>query len=135
MTENRLVKKLGIKPGQKLLIMNAPADYTQVLGALPEDTEVRTSPEGTFDFVQLFVRDKEDVDTYAPPAIQATKPDGLLWFSHPKKSSKVKTDLTRDVGWEAVGDAGFRPVAMVSVDVTWSAFRFRPVSEVKRRKT
>ena len=134
MTENPLVKKLGIKPGQKLLIMNAPEEYIQMLGALPKDAEVKTSPEGTFDFVQLFVRNKEDVDSNAPGAIQATRPGGLLWFSYPKKCSKVKTDITRDVGWETVRDAGFRPVAMVSVDDTWSAFRFRPVGDVKTKR-
>ena len=78
--------------------MNAPEDYIQMLGELPKDADVKTSPEGTFDFVQLFVRNKEDVDSYAPGAIQATRPGGLLWFSYPKKSSKVKTDITRDVG-------------------------------------
>ena len=58
----------------------------------------------------------------------------LLWLSYPKRSSKVETDLSRDVGWEVVADAGLRPVTQVSIDETWSALRFRPVERVGRSR-
>ena len=60
--------------------------------------------------------------------------DGLLWLSYPEKSSKVKTDLTRDVLWALVEPAGWRPVTQVSIDEVWSAMRFRPVDLVKKKK-
>ena len=63
----------------------------------------------------------------------ALKLGGLLWFSYPKKSSKVETDITRDVGWDALGSTGLRPVTQVAIDDTWSALRFRPVVDVKSR--
>ncbi|HSR31169.1 MAG TPA: hypothetical protein VLY63_11445, partial [Anaerolineae bacterium] len=62
--------------------------------------------------------------------IDAVVHDGLLWISYPKKSSKVTTDLTRDVGWDVVAEAGLRPVTQVSINDTWSALRFRPVERV-----
>jgi hypothetical protein len=130
MAETSLIKKLGIKPGQKILIMNAPEGYIQTLGSLPENAEVQTSAEGKFDFVQVFVQNKADVDNYATTAMQALKSGGLLWFSYPKKSSKVKTDITRDIGWESVKNVGWRPVTQIAIDEMWSALRFRPESEV-----
>jgi hypothetical protein len=140
MAETPLVKKLGIKPGYKLLILNAPEGYLTTLGALPEGVEVRTEAKdtvgisGPFDAVQLFAHSKADVDQFAPGAIRAVKSDGLLWISYPKKSSKIKTDIHRDVGWDAVVKAGFEGVSLISVDDTWSAMRFRPASEVKSRR-
>ena len=134
MEQNVLIKKLGVKPGQKLLVMNPPPDYIKKLGELPEGTEISTAPEGAFDFVQLFVRKKADIEEQASIAIQALKLGGLLWFAYPKKSSGVKTDITRDIGWEAVRSTGMRPVSLVSIDDTWSALRFRPESDVKARK-
>ncbi len=133
MAESSLIKKLGIKPRQKILIMNAPDGYMQTLGTLPEGAEVKTSAKGTsnFDCVQLFVYNKADIDTHAMTVMQALKPRGLLWFAYPKKSSKVKTDITRDIGWEGLMSMGIRPVTLISIDDTWSALRFRPVSEVK----
>jgi hypothetical protein len=130
MAETSLIKKLGMKPGQKILILNAPEGYIQTLGTLPENAEVQMRVEGKFDFVQVFVHNKADVDNYAVMAIQVLKSGGLLWFSYPKKSSKVKTDITRDIGWEAPKSVGWRPVTQIAIDETWSALRFRPESEV-----
>ena len=108
-------------------------DYLDELAPLPEDTAVETSGRGPFDFVQTFVSGKGDIKFYASKAIQALKPGGLLWFSYPKESSAIKTDISRDNGWEPVYAAGFRPVTLVAIDNTWSALRFRPRTEVKSR--
>jgi hypothetical protein len=131
-----LSKKLGIKPGQRLLIMNAPDGYLQTLGV--DGAEVKTQPDttkpdGTFDFVQLFVKSKAEVDGQAATAIKAVKPGGLVWIAFPKKSSKIKTDISRDTGWESIHQAGWEGVTLISVDDVWSAFRIRPLSEIKSR--
>ena len=63
----------------------------------------------------------------------ALEPGGLFWISYPKGSSKVPTDLNRDVFWEALEHLGVRPVTQVSVDEVWSALRFRPFAEVGSR--
>jgi hypothetical protein len=133
MAESQLIKKLGIKPGQKMLILNAPEAYMHLLGTLPEGAEVKTRAEGTFDFVQAFMYNKADVESYAMAAMQALKPGGLLWFTYPKKTSSIKTDITRDNGWEEVMNAGIRPVTQIAIDETWSALRFRPTDEVKSK--
>jgi hypothetical protein len=127
-----LVKKLRIQPGQRMLIANAPAGYAELLGELPEGTEAWETPEGEFDFVHLFVEDSNELADLGPSAIEALKYDGLLWISYPKRSSKVKTDLSRDVMWDLIADTGLRPVAQVSIDPVWSALRFRPSDEVGR---
>src|SRR5690348_12487567 len=131
MPETTLIKKLGIKPKQRIIILNAPQGYREQLGTLPADVELVTTLDGTFDLVHIFVKNKAEVDHYAPMAIKAVKAGGLLWMSYPKKSSKIKTDLTRDIGWDAILNAGWRPVTLISIDEVWSAFRFRPLSEVK----
>lgn len=73
---------------------------------------------------------KAELAQHRAIALQALKPGGLLWFAYPKKSSGLKTDITRDVGWDAVTQAGLKGVAQVAIDETWSALRFRPVEEV-----
>ena len=133
MGDNPLLKKLGVRAGQRMLIVHAPADYIRVLGTLPKGAEVRTSADGLFDFVQLFVQSKSDIAAHAVGVISVLKPGGVLWFSYPKKSSGVETDITRDIGWEEVGSMGWRPVSQVAIDDTWSALRFRPIAEVKSK--
>ena len=47
-----------------------------------------------------------------------------------RRSSKVWTDLTRDILWELMKATGLRPVSQISVDAIWSAMRFRPEEQV-----
>jgi len=126
MAGSPLTKKLGLKPGQRVLVINAPEGYRDLLGALPEGVEMHDQPDGSYDFVQLFAKDKAQLERDAPVAIAALKPNGMFWISYPKQSSKVPTDITRDRGWDVVEQTGLQGVAMVSVDGVWSAFRFRP---------
>src|SRR5258708_38886870 len=128
------IKKLGIKPGQKVLILNAPQAYVQSLGVLPEGTSItegKTPPGGQFDLVQYFAHSKAEVDENAQAVVQAVKAGAMLWFAYPKKTGKSKTDLSRDVGWESVARAGWNGVSLISIDGTLSVMRYRPAREVK----
>lgn len=130
MEDTALIKKLLLKPGFRSLILNPPDGYLPKLGSLPLETEI----DGKFDFVHLFVRNKEEVELMGPKAVEAVKSEGVLWISYPKGSSKIKTDINRDKGWDSIKAMGFVGVSMISIDETWSAIRFRPVELTMRRK-
>ena len=131
MTTSKLVKKLRMQPGQRVLIMNAPEGYIASLGELPEGVAVSEVAEGRYDFVHLFVRDSGQLDELLPAAVESAEYDGLFWISYPKKSSKVETDLSRDLFWDlTAAGTSLRPVTQVSVDKVWSALRFRPAERV-----
>jgi hypothetical protein len=129
-----LVKKLLIKPGRRLAILNAPPDYRAELGPLPDGVTVvdRTdaAPAAGCDVVQLFVKNLAEVARLTPEAERALTPGGILWICYPKGSSKVKTDLNRDILWEALSSRGLSPVTLVAVNTIWSAMRFRPSDQV-----
>jgi hypothetical protein len=131
MTTNPLLKKLLIKPGYRLLLLNAPEGYAAHLGALPDGVSLSTTADGQYDWVQLFVYSVADLHSRALPALQAVKPGGLMWFSYPKKTGSFKTDITRDHGWQPVIQAGWEGVTQIAIDSIWSALRFRPLSEIK----
>jgi hypothetical protein len=80
--------------------------------------------------VLQFVHNRTEVENEIPVAIQLVKPGGLLWVSYPKQSSKVPTDINRDILWRVFPDSEWRPVTQISIDEVWSALRFRPKSEV-----
>lgn len=130
MAKATLAKKLRIQPRQRMLILNSPPGFLESLGDLPEGVSISESPEGKFGFVHLFVRNSAQLSDKVPAAIESVEYDGLLWISYPKRSSKVETDLTRDILWELMTDTGLRPVTQVSIDDVWSALRFRPAERV-----
>ena len=121
MTDEPLLRKLQVKRGRSLRLVNAPTDYVERISPLPNES--RLVAEGYADVVQVFVHNEADVRKLAEPAASA---GGILWMTYPKQTSKVETDVTRDVGWEALRELGWRPVAQISIDEVWSAVRFRP---------
>jgi len=123
---SELARKLGIKPGMRVLLQAPPADFLAVLGTLPEGAKLLRASTGGADCVIAFVRCKADVKTMAPLALSVIGEKGLLWFAYPKKSGPLQSDLSRDSGWEPLFEAGFDSVAQISIDETWTGFRFRP---------
>ncbi len=104
MGDGVLVKKLLIK--QRVVIINPPPGYVEHLGPVPEGVALADEPKGSFDFVQVFVKNTEELARLAPVVLSATKRDAILWMIYPKQRSKVKTDITRDVGWGPLQEAG-----------------------------
>lgn len=135
MAESALAKKLKLKPEQRAAVVNAPEGYLQELGPLPGGGQVSEKLSGKFDWVQVFVKNKAELDELAPRLARALKPDALLWISYPKGTSKVQTDLTRDKGWEAIQQADLKWITLVSVNETWSAFALRPYKPGEERQS
>jgi hypothetical protein len=133
MSATPLAKKLLIRPGNRVLLLNAPDVVRAALAPLPEGMELLTAPGAACDVVLLFARTRAELEPLAPLALAGLREGGVLWGCYPKGSSKVQTDLTRDRGWEVLTSAGWEGVTSVSIDSTWSATRFRPSSGVGRR--
>ncbi|RJQ51641.1 MAG: hypothetical protein C4521_12160 [Actinobacteria bacterium] len=82
------------------------------------------------DTVLAFVTSLAEATEMAPAAFGRVAGGGLVWIVYPKGTSKVRTDVNRDILWEALKPTGWRPVRQISLDETWSAIRFRPEAEV-----
>jgi hypothetical protein len=131
-TESRLVKKLRIKPGDRVWVVNAPDGYLRRLEPLPDGAEIVTAAGGKCEVVHVFVRDTAELDRHASAAREALKPGGVLWFSYPKRQKGVDTDINRDQGWDPLKREGLVAVTQIAIDDLWSALRFRPEPEVGR---
>lgn len=132
MPESTLAKKLKLKHGLKAAVIHAPENY---LDELSHDAGLSATLKGKFDWVQLFVRNKAELDALAPRAARALHPESILWVSFPKGSSGIQTDLTRDQGWESVQQLGLKWINLVSINETWSAFGMRPYREGEERQS
>jgi len=130
MTTRPLTERLNLTGQLRALIMNAPKGYRTLLGPLPPDITVNTKPSGRYDFVHLFVNNREELAALGPAAMNAVKPMAIFWISYPKQGGGMESDITRDHGWDLVKQAGFDTVAQVAVNEIWSALRFRPADEV-----
>jgi hypothetical protein len=129
MSEMSLLQKLVVKPAYKLIILNPPDGYMDRIGELPESTSYIEMNSQPADIIQVFVKTMDEVLPNVENWKKSLKPKGILWITYPKGTSKVKTDLNRDILWKRLRDYGLDGVAMFSVDATWSAMRFKIISE------
>ena len=64
---------------------------------------------------------------------QKLKGAGTVWFAYPKRSSKKYTsEISRDYGWEILGEFEFQAVRSFAVDQDQNAMRFRRVGFIKK---
>lgn len=125
----QLGKKLQLKQGQQILLLNAPASVVQLLSEEGYAVATEQKKEDKCDAVQLFVQDKAELNKFAQEAIDGLNPAGVLWIAYPKKSSGVVSDLTRDNGWSVISALGYAGVRQVAIDAKWSSLRFKHKSE------
>ena len=132
MPESPLAKKMKLKPGARAAILHAPENY---LNELKHDTEISPKLSGKFDWIQIFAKNKKELDALVPKAAKALKPESMLWLSFPKGASKIQTDLTRDKGWEILQRVDLKWVNLISVNENWSAFALRPYREGEKKQS
>ena len=119
-----LPKKLGIKEGTKVALVDAPPDFEQTLGTLPECAEVRRSIDGKPDVIILFNRDRAGLETGVTEMREAMPSGGRLWLAWPKKASGVVTDVSESVVREIGLAAGLVDYKICAIDSTWSGLLF-----------
>ena len=92
-----LLKKLGIKPAMKVLLINKPADYFKFLEADIRD-QLCTKNE-TPDLIHLFVKNIKEFETEMKKLKPVCKRNPIItiWVSWYKKAAKIETDITEDV--------------------------------------
>jgi hypothetical protein len=122
-----LAEKLLIKPGTRVFLQNAPSPAPI---SVPPDAESVSGPADA-DVLLAFVASQAELSEFVPDLLAGYRDGAALWLAYPKKSSKIKTDLSRDAGWPPLEAADFLPVTQVALDETWSALRFRRRSEIK----
>jgi len=125
MSEKTVAQKLMVKAGQSLVLLNAPESYRERLQDLPKDVSVSTKLGGDAEVIQYFVTSKKELEKALPKLKAAASPKTILWIAYPKGTSKVRTDIHRDIIREHAESLGMKTIALFSIDETWSSFRLK----------
>ena len=92
-----LIKKLGIKPEMKVLIINKPDDYYKLLEV--DITDQSCKSNDIPDFIHLFVKSEKEFESDMKSLKSVYKKNStvIIWVSWYKKAAKMSTDITEDV--------------------------------------
>jgi len=119
-----LPKKLGIKEGSRIALVNAPEDFHTELGEIPDRVEFVKRPTNLLDIIIFFVLSERELARDFAKLAQKLTPNGMIWIAWPKKSCGVKTDLTFEPVQRIGLDAGLVDVKICAIDETWSGLKF-----------
>ena len=119
-----LAKKLGIKEGSRIGLVNAPKDFETELGQLPDRAEFVKRLTTSLDIILFFVLTESALLRDFEKLAKKLVTNGMIWIAWPKKSSGVTTDLSFDSVQRIGLDAGLVDVKICAIDDTWSGLKF-----------
>jgi len=118
-----LAKKLGIKPGFNIKLINAPEYYFSLFTDLPGDINTKGDDHSSMDFIHFFPKSEDEYFNKLPELKKLLKQDGMIWVSWPKKSAKIITDITEDKIRNFALKNGLVDIKVCAVDEIWSGLK------------
>ena len=121
-----IIKKFKFK--DNAVVLNAPAllekRFEKNGFKLTADKKIKSAN------TLVFINNKKEYLNFLKKGLKNIEPDSVLWFAYPKGTSKIKTDINRDIIRKTGEEFGITTVTIISIDDTWSALRFRPIEKV-----
>jgi hypothetical protein len=119
-----LPRKLGIKPGHRLVVLGAPDGFvTGTLGELPDGVEVSREARGPADVIVAFHTGRDELARAMPGLRALMDPAAGLWIAWPKRAAKIETDLTENVVRDLALENALVDNKVCAIDETWSGLR------------
>jgi len=127
-----LLKKLGIKPEMKVLVINKPDDYYKLLEVDISDQSIRK--DETPDLIHLFVKSAKEFEAEMKKLKGFCKQNPIItiWVSWYKKVAKIPTDITEDIIRNYALKNDLVDVKVCAVSDIWSGLKL--VVPVAKRK-
>jgi len=118
-----LAKKLGIKEGFKIRLINPPDYYFNLFIDLPQHIEFLEDKKIKKNIVHFFTTKAKELQKKLVPLRNEIESNGMIWVSWPKKSSKVPTDITEDTIRAFALSNGLVDIKVCAVDHIWSGLK------------
>jgi len=118
-----LAKKLGIKEGFNIKLINAPEYYLQLFLDFPSNTKIIKDDLTKINFIHFFPVNAGELNNKILALKKQLHPDGMIWISWYKKSAKIPTDVTEDIIRTLALKNGLVDIKVCAVDELWSGLK------------
>ena len=118
-----LPRKLGLRPGSRIAIVNGPDTFGKAIEPLPHGVTILKRMAADVDTLIFFTDSETTLRDKFEKLVEAVKQDGMLWICWPKKASKVPTDLTEDRIRAIALEGGVVDVKVCAIDEVWSGLK------------
>ena len=90
---------------------------------LPVNLSFSTKWKKGLNFIHLFSNKKSELFNLISLAKKHIEPDGVIWTSWPKKSSKVPPDITEDIIRQYALKIDHVDIKVCAIDDVWSGLK------------
>jgi hypothetical protein len=118
-----LPRKLGIKEGNRVLLVRGPEEFERTLGPLPNGARLVTRYSPGVDLILWFVTSAAELER-GISKWRGRVGKGGIWIIWPKKASGLSSDLSQNLVRKVGLDAGLVDYKIAAVDATWSGLKF-----------
>jgi hypothetical protein len=118
-----LAKKLGIKEGFKIRLVDQPDYYFDLFTDLPQPLSLMKDKKTKKNLIHYFTKSAAALRKDIVALRNEIEPNGMIWISWPKKASKITTDITEDTIRELALKNGLVDIKVCAVDETWSGLK------------
>ena len=126
MADKTVAEKAKVKAGTRIAVLSPAPGVVESLG-LPSDVTFVDADRAELLF--LFVSTRAELEAQMAPAVARLAPGAAIWVFYRKGSKSAGHDMSRDTVWAIAEQLDMRPLGLVGVDETWSAFRLRPTAK------
>jgi len=130
--ENHFLKKLQIKTGFNVSIVNAPANAATIFVDIPAEVEINYETKQNSDAYLLFAITKADLFTALEAIKNSINDKTVVWIFYPKAKTALAADLNLMQSWKDLSTYNLAPCGSVAVDEIWTGLRIKPESSQKR---
>lgn len=118
-----LAKKLVIKEGQRVGVVDDPGHFATIVAPLPSGARIVNNPRSPCETFVVFTPTERRFREVLPKVLNILPADASIWISWPKKSSPLYVDMTEDTIRQVALPLGVVDVKVCAVDEDWSGLR------------
>jgi hypothetical protein len=118
-----LAKKLGIKEGSSVAVVNAPDNFDDLIAPLPQGVSIVQKPVAGCDLIHFFTNSRDELARGLVKYKQLIKQDGTIWVSWYKKAAKLPSEITEDIVRDVALPLGLVDIKVCAVDEKWSGLK------------
>jgi hypothetical protein len=112
-----LARKLGLKPGLRVVLVNCPDGWDAIPDASPDKGTVPA------DIIIVFFTAAVEIPAVLPDLARRIYPAGAIWAAWPRRAGGHRSDITDNVIRSHALPLGLVDVKVAAIDDDWSGLR------------
>jgi hypothetical protein len=126
MSGKSIAEKLQVKGQRTIAVVGASAPLDALIGAKKARADIAVA-----DVVLLVIPDRNRFDTQIPRLLKKKRQEVIFWVAYPnwvaypKLTSKLASDLSRDIIAASAPNIKLNTVSQIAIDDDWSALRLK----------